>query len=219
MSTGGRRSKGKETGNGQAARVMLAACGSILAWAGSSVPVEAQGASEFGSRSACERSGRLSAEQCANAFTNAQAEWDEGTPRFARRAECEQRFRRCQIAGLSSGKVSFQPVMDKVLVTQRGGNVTVVPVAPPGGQGLARFGERTVLQRKPERSDRKQQEAQKRWEASWAEGAGAGDAPPPGSSDGGFVPEKPEPFDPNWQKQEGVRTYPGPGARQKKPQS
>lgn len=180
------------------------------------------GGVEFGSRSACERSARFSAEQCANAFTNAQAEWDEGMPSFAGRDQCVKRFGRCQIAGVSRGKVSFQPVMERVVINQRGGNVTVMPVAPPSAQGGARFGERTILQRKPERSERRQQEAQKRWEALWAAadaGAAGAEGTIPGSDGGSFSHEKPEAFDPNWQKQEGVRTYPGPAARQKKPQS
>ena len=171
---------------------------------------------DYGSRAACERGGRFSADQCANAFANAQAEWDEGTPRFPTRPACEARFGRCQIAGVSRGKPSFQPVMDKVVILDRGSNVTVLPVAPRGQAGVVRFSERSIQQRRTERSDRKQQEAQKRWEASWtAPEAGEGAAGP----DAAFAPEKPEPFDPNWQKQEGVRTYPGPGARQKKPQS
>jgi uncharacterized protein YgiB involved in biofilm formation len=178
------------------------------------------GGVEYGSRTACERAARLSTDQCANAFANAQAEWDEGTPRFPTRAACEARFGRCQIAGVSRGKPSFQPVMDKVVILDRGSNVTVLPVLPRGQAGIVRFSERSIQQHKAQRSDRKQQEAQKRWESSWAAAEQAQGAAGPGVSDGtSFAPEKPEPFDPNWQKQEGVRTYPGPGARQKKPQS
>lgn len=183
-------------------------------------PASAQVGTEYGSRAACERGARFSTDQCANAFANAQAEWDEGTPRFPTRTACEARFGRCQIAGLNRGKPSFQPVMDKVIILDRGSNVTVLPVAPRGQAGVVRFSERSIQQRKAERSDRKQQEAQKRWEASWAAAEQGAGAAGPGADDGtGFVPEKPEPFDPNWQKQEGVRTYPGPGARPKKPQS
>lgn len=170
---------------------------------------------EYGSRAACERAARFSTEQCANAFANAQAEWDEGTPRFPTRAGCEARFGRCQIAGISRGKPSFQPVMEKVLILDRGSNVTVLPVAPKVQQGQARFAERTIQQRKAGRSDRKQQAAQKRWEASWSAAEGAGQVPE--VDPGAFSPEKPEPFDPNWQKQEGVRTYPAPSYRVKKP--
>jgi uncharacterized protein YgiB involved in biofilm formation len=175
----------------------------------------AQSAPEYGSRSACERGARFTTEQCANAFANAQAEWDEGTPRFPTRAGCQARFGRCQIAGISRGKPSFQPVMEKVVILDRGSNVTVLPVAPKAQQGQARFTERTVQQRKAERSDRKQQEAQKRWEAAWSAAEGAGQATD--VDPGAFSPEKPEPFDPNWQKQEGVRTYPAPSQRVKKP--
>ncbi|MHB2169147.1 DUF1190 domain-containing protein [Alsobacter sp. R-9] len=172
---------------------------------------------EVGSRSACEQSGRLPQAECDNAFLNAQAEWDEGTPRFSKRADCEKRFGRCQIASINRGKPSFQPAMSKVRITDRGSNRTVVPVPPRGMQGLVRFSERSILQRRTERSDRKQQEAQRRFEAAWgaADAAGQPEGLEGGADWNGFAAEKPEPFDPNWQKQEGVRTYPGPKARQK----
>jgi len=190
-----------------------------VAWA-SRTPALAQLGTEYGSRAACERAARFSTDQCANAFANAQAEWDEGTPRFPARAACEARFGRCQIAGISRGKPSFQPVMDKVIILDRGSNVTVLPVAPKGQPAVVRFSERSIQQRKTERSDRKQQEAQKRWEANWAAAEAGDGAAGAGAADANsFSPEKPEPFDPNWQRQEGVRTFPGPGARQKKPQS
>ncbi len=182
-------------------------------------PGQAQVGTEYGSRSACERAARLTAEQCANAFANAQAEWDEAMPRFPKREECAKRFGRCQIADMRRGRPSFQPVMDKVTVLNRGSNVTVVPVAPASTRGVATFSERSVLQKRTERSERKQAEAQKRWEAHWAAAEAAGAAPPDETATQGFTPEKPEAFDPNWQKQEGVRTYPAPAHRVRKPQS
>jgi hypothetical protein len=207
----------------KAVRLAAVSVAGLIVVIAASLQASAQsGGVEFGSRSACERSARFSTDQCANAFTNAQAEWDEGMPRFAKRDECEKRFRRCQIAGLNGGKVNFQPVMDKVVITHRGGNITVLPVAPAAARGGPRFSERTILQRKPERSDRRQAEAQKQWEALWAAadaGASNPDGTPIGTGEGTFTIEKPEAFDPNWQKQEGVRMYPGPAARQKKPQS
>jgi hypothetical protein len=155
---------------------------------------------------------RFTREQCENAFANALAEFDEGTPRFSKRQDCEKRFGRCQIAGFGSGKVSFGPQMEGVAITSRAGNITVVPVLK-GPRPPVAFSERTVLQRKTERSDRKQKIAQARWEAQWSapEGVPTADGiaavPAPGA---------PEPFDENWQKQEGVAKYPAPAARAKK---
>lgn len=167
---------------------------------------------QFAARFSCESAGRYSREQCDNAFVNALAEFEEGMPRFSKRADCEKRFGRCQIAGLGSGGVSFGPIMDGVVITNRGGNITVVPVAK-GARPPVPFSERTILQRKAERSDRKQREAQKRWEAQWAAPEGV----PPEGAGPVATPGAPEPFDENWQKQEGVAKYPAPAARAKKP--
>lgn len=172
----------------------------------------AQAAVTFGSRSACEMSAKFTRDQCDNAFSNALAEFDEGTPRFDKRPDCEKRFGRCQIAGFGSGKVSFAPQMDGVAISTRAGNITVVPVLK-GGRPPVPFSERTILQRKTERSDRKQKAAQGRWEAQWA--VPEAGAPPEGSTTVP-TPGAPEPFDENWQKQEGVAKYPSPAARAKK---
>lgn len=174
----------------------------------------AQAPTTFGSRNACEMSSRFTREQCDNAFANALAEFDEGTPRFARRDECEKRFGRCQIAGFGSGKVSFGPQMDGVVISTRAGNITVLPVLK-GPRPPAAFSERTILQRKTERSDRKQKAAQARWEAQW--NAPEGVPPPEDGSASVPSPGGPEPFDENWQKQEGVAKYPAPPSRVKKP--
>lgn len=176
-------------------------------------PALAQAPVTYGSRNACEMSARFNREQCDNAFANALAEFDEGTPRFPRRDECEKRFGRCQIAGFGSGQVSFGPQMDGVSILTRAGNITVLPVLK-GPRAPVPFSERTILQRKTERSDRKQKAAQARWEAQW----NAPEGLPP--SEGGTAvpsPGAPEPFDENWQKQEGVAKYPAPASRLKKP--
>lgn len=53
-----------------------------------------QGQFTFGSERNCASGGMLSAELCANAAANAQAEFDEKAPRFQTRTECEQLFAR-----------------------------------------------------------------------------------------------------------------------------
>ena len=173
----------------------------------------AQAAVTYGSRNACDISAKFTREQCDNAFSNALAEFDEGTPRFLKREECEKRFGRCQIAGFGSGKVSFAPQMDGVSISVRAGNITVLPVLK-GGRPPVPFSERTILQRKTERSDRKQKAAQARWEAQWAVPEGI---PPAEGGTAVPTPGAAEPFDENWQKQEGVAKYPAP-ARAKKTQ-
>lgn len=191
------------------------ACVCVMAGAlGMAGQAVAQAPVTYGSRNACEMSSRFTREQCDNAFANALAEFDEGTPRFPKRDECEKRFGRCQIAGFGSGKVSFGPQMDGVVIATRAGNITVLPVLK-GPRAPVPFAERTILQRKTERSDRKQKAAQARWEALWS--APEGVPPPEDGTAAVPSPGGPEPFDENWQKQEGVAKYPAPPSRVKKP--
>lgn len=46
-------------------------------------------------RDECIEAGRLSAEQCENAYRNARAEFEQKAPRYASRAACERAHRRC----------------------------------------------------------------------------------------------------------------------------
>ena len=54
----------------------------------------------YASEHACQMTGKLSAEQCSNAATNAQAEFEAKAPRFPTRAACERVF---LVAGCSLG--------------------------------------------------------------------------------------------------------------------
>lgn len=118
---------------------------------------------------ACQTDVLLSAEECANAFANAEAEFDDGVPVFDRQAECEEQFRRCIIrfseAQTSSAPLRYAPKMKGVQVTidpEQGR--TVVPVLD-GSHPAITFSSRTVEDRRDVRSALRQQDAQTRWAA------------------------------------------------------
>lgn len=161
----------------------------------------------FASPYLCSQAGGLRPEQCANAFANAQAELDEAAPRFSTRAACEQYFRRCSI-DVSARKPAFRPSMQGISVSLSTGRPSVMPVVAATGPGLS-FQPRPVDEKRTQRSPQRQKQAQARWDQQLAAPAQL----PVDAADPFFTPEKADAYDPNWQKQEGVATYPGPKAR------
>jgi Protein of unknown function (DUF1190) len=120
-------------------------------------------------RATCEMEGLLTAEECRNAFTNAEAEYNDAVPVFDQQADCEKEFRRCVIsfAELSqpSTALRFAPKMKGIQVSVTSAKVrTVVPVLE-GSHPAVRFDSRTILSVQDVRSPLKQQDAQTRWVA------------------------------------------------------
>lgn len=73
----------------------------------------------FVRRDECIESGKLTAEQCENAYRNARAEYEQKAPRYASRAACERAHKRCaaQLVAVSGGWDALA----------RGGGATYVP--------------------------------------------------------------------------------------------
>ncbi len=118
---------------------------------------------------ACQTHSLLSAEECGNAFANAEAEFDDHVPVFNRQDECEKQFRRCVIRFSEAQKAStalrYAPKMKGVQVTidPEQGRM-VVPILD-GSHPAINFGSRTVEDRRDVRSPRTQQDTQARWAA------------------------------------------------------
>jgi hypothetical protein len=118
---------------------------------------------------ACQTDGLLSAEECRNAFANAEAEFDDNVPVFDTKDECEKQFRRCIIrfseAQTASASLRYAPKMKavQVIIDPEQGR-TVVPVLD-GRHPALTFGSRTVEDRRDVRSALRQQDAQARWAA------------------------------------------------------
>lgn len=156
----------------------------------------------YGSEYGCRSAGKLSAEQCANAAANTQAEFDEKAPRFPSREACERLFRGagCSVgfkgadgwAGKRSG-VYFQPRQAGFhvnVVSEREMTATPQVLGPSIG-----FSPRTIL-RKDTRIDQRFARSRELWRPR-AAGAGAafGVATPDGAA--GPLPPPP-PVDPNF---------------------
>lgn len=101
----------------------------------------------------CVAAGRLSPEQCALAFRNARAEYEEKAPRYRGRADCERVHRRCvvQITGFAGfreatrGAQVHAPGFRGIrLVSGREGALSVLPVVEAGAE-RARFRPRPAL--------------------------------------------------------------------------
>jgi uncharacterized protein YgiB involved in biofilm formation len=88
----------------------------------------------FHDAAACREAQALNDGDCATAYANAKAEFDEKAPRFSSRAECERYFRRCMIGDLERGgrHVTFTPQM-RGFAIEPGRERQVVPVADGGG--------------------------------------------------------------------------------------
>jgi hypothetical protein len=113
--------------------------------------------------------GLLTPDECRNAFTNAEAEYNDAVPVFDQQADCEKEFRRCVISFAElahpSTALRFAPKMKGVQVSVTSAKVrTVVPVLE-GGHPAVRFDSRTVLSVQDVRSPLRQQDAQTRWAA------------------------------------------------------
>jgi hypothetical protein len=117
----------------------------------------------------CQTEGLLSAEQCRNAFANAEAEYYDNVPVFDKKEECEKHFRHCAISFAEPPDpkaLRFVPAMKGVQVTVNSEeDRMVVPVLESSHPAVS-FGRRTVLERQDFRSPVKQQDAQIRWAGS-----------------------------------------------------
>lgn len=185
-----------------AAAIAALALGLVLA---SSSSAMAQ-TGKYGTPYTCQLSGRLSQAQCANAFANTRAELGETSPRFPTRAACEQHFARCSILDILGGKkVTFGPTQEGVEIVRSGGRLMAVPVVTAKGPSPV-FRPRPVDERATQELPQRRAQAQAAWKAQLDAAA----APPPDADGSTVLPAEPfEPYDPNWQKQEGVATYPG----------
>jgi hypothetical protein len=94
----------------------------------------------FYDAAACREAKALNDGDCATAYVNAIAEFEEKAPRFLSRVECERYFRRCMIGDLERGGrvVTFVPQM-RGFAIEPGRELQVIPVANGGGaEGLFR---------------------------------------------------------------------------------
>lgn len=120
-------------------------------------------------RATCEMEALLTPEECRNAFTNAEAEYNDAVPVFDQQADCKKEFRRCVVSFAEpappSTALRFAPKMKGVQVSVTSAKVrTVVPVLE-GSHPAVRFDSRTVLNLQDVRSSLKQQDSQMRWAA------------------------------------------------------
>lgn len=160
-------------------------------------------AQRFATPYLCQQSGRLSQQQCANAFANTRAELLEAAPRFPTRGACERYFAKCSILDILGGrKVTFGPTQQGIEIVG-GGRMSAVPVVASRGPRVD-FRPRPVDQQAVQENPRRRAQAQAAWKAQLDAAA----APPPDAQGAVLPPEPFEPFDPEWQKQEGVATYP-----------
>jgi hypothetical protein len=185
-----------------AAAVAALALGLLLGSPGSA----AAQTGTFGTPYTCQLSGRLSQQQCSNAFANTRAELGETSPRFPTRKACEEHFARCSILDILGGrKVTFGPTQEGIEVVRNGGRLMALPVVTAKGP-RPMFRPRPVDERAVQESPQRRAQAQAAWKAQLDAAA----APPPDVDGAAVLPAEPyEPYDPNWQKQEGVATYPG----------
>lgn len=118
---------------------------------------------------ACETDRLLSAEQCRNAFANAEAEFNDRAPIFADQEACERQFSRCAISFAeppNPKSLRYSPAMKGVQVTVDADlDRTVVP-ALEGSHPMVNFSRRTVLSRQDGRTRAPQPDAQPQRTAS-----------------------------------------------------
>ena len=112
---------------------------------------------------ACETDGLLSAEQCRNAFANAEAEFNDRAPIFADKEACERQFTRCAISFAEPPNpkaLRYSPAMKGVQVTvDADRDRTVVPLLE-GSHPTVNFNRRTVLSREDSRTRARQPDAE-----------------------------------------------------------
>jgi hypothetical protein len=118
---------------------------------------------------ACETDGLLSAEQCRNAFANAEAEFNDRAPIFADKEACERQFPRCAISFAEPPNpkaLRYSPAMKGVQVTVDADlDRTVIPVLE-GSHPTVNFNRRTVLSRQDSRTRARQPDAEPQQVAS-----------------------------------------------------
>jgi hypothetical protein len=109
----------------------LAAAG---CYAAAAAPLSGAERRVFYDAAACREAKALNDGDCATAYANAKAEFNEKAPRFSSRAECERYFRRCMIGDVAPGgrRVTFTPQM-RGFTIEPGRERQVVPVADGGG--------------------------------------------------------------------------------------
>ena len=134
-----------------------------MALAPADAPGQTTGKRVFSTSASCELTHLLSADQCRNAHSNALAELDEKSPRFASRAECEKSFKHCMIAGFNRGRVEFESALRGFEVNARSEtDKTVLPVLE-GDSSSLEFRGRTVLRMDTGISFSLREQSQKRW--------------------------------------------------------
>lgn len=186
----------------------LSVCGLIIVSLGAGGFAAAEtrrGQYSYGAERSCASAGKLSAEYCANAAANAQAEFEEKAPRFPTRAACESAFAStgCSVGFKGSdgweGKkagVYFTPRMSGFQVTVSSEReITVTPYLNGAAIGFSR---RSALHKDTRIDPHVAAQARDNWRARAAAGGaiyGVG-APPPGLGRGTLPP--PPPVDPNF---------------------
>ena len=114
---------------------------------------------------ACRDAKAFSDGECQNAYANAKAEFEEKSPRFATRAECERYFRRCMIGDINGGgkRVTFVPTMRGFSI-ENGSQRRVLPISESSEFDLL-FQPRAVERVNSFVSSTKTAEAQKTWQS------------------------------------------------------
>ncbi|WP_170153336.1 DUF1190 domain-containing protein [Roseiarcus fermentans] len=135
----------------------------------------------------CRASHALTDGECAQAYANAKAEFDEKAPKFPTRAACERHFRHCMIGDLAGDRrtMTFIPLMRGFRI-ESGRTRQALPVVE-GREAETLFRPRAVNRVDSAVSATRSAEAQKTWKAlSSAAIAGArpqGGAATPGYGD------------------------------------
>jgi hypothetical protein len=116
----------------------------------------------FATQSSCDLAGWLTGDKCKNSYSNALAELDEKAPRFSSRAECEQSFKHCMIAGFNGKRAEFEPSLEGFEVTARAtGEIWTLPIVE--GDGAALGLQPRSISHPSGVSRSRQAEAQARW--------------------------------------------------------
>lgn len=105
-----------------------------LVFLASSSPRAAPGKSFFfATPEACAASLQFGERECANAFFNVEAEFDQRAPVFASRMDCVDRFQQCGRAPdrTAPGEEAFRPLMLGVEISAKGAVPVLAVVNPP----------------------------------------------------------------------------------------
>lgn len=105
----------------------------------------------FVRRDDCIDWGKLTAEQCENAYRNARAEYEQKAPRFASRAACERSHKRCAAQlvattggwdALARGGATYVPRFIGIRISGEGASAKTFPIIE--GAGRIAFSARQV---------------------------------------------------------------------------